>query len=166
MTQHDVEVPVPLLVGHLDEVRVARHPNDVDDAVDAAEFRGGVLEQPFHVGPVGGVADERLGADFGGDVGGEVAVHVDGHQARADRRQGVRRLPPDALPCADHDEPSTVEPQQSLVVRDRRVVGSGHEPVTAASTVTSCFSSSGMTSVPSSSMVRMIDSCDRCPNCT
>ena len=40
VAQHDVEVPVPVLVGHLDEVGVPGHADDVDDAVDPAELRG------------------------------------------------------------------------------------------------------------------------------
>ena len=48
-------------------------------------------------------------------------------------------------------------------------VGAGACPqagLTEVWTWTSCFSSSGITYLPSSSMVRMTDSWGRCPNCT
>ena len=83
-----------------------------------------------------------------------------------DRRERVRRLATDPLPRAEHDEALPVEAQQPRIVGDRGVVGAGHDAVTDASTVTSRRSSSGMISVPSSSIVCMIDSCSRWPNCT
>ena len=166
MAQHDVEVPVPLFVGHLGDVGVARHPDDVDDAVDAAELGGGIGEQQLDVGTVDGVAREADAVDFGGDVGREVGIDVDDREPRPHGRERVRRLAPDPLPRAEHDEALAVEAQQPRIVGDGGVVGSGHVAVTEASTATSRRSSSGMTSVPSSSIVRMIVSCSRCPNCT
>ena len=59
VAQHDVEVPVPVVVGHVDEVGVARHADDVDDAVDPAERAAGVVEHALHVGAVERVAAER-----------------------------------------------------------------------------------------------------------
>ena len=78
----------------------------------------------------------------------------------------VRGLPADPLPGADQHEPAAVEPQQPGEVGDRGVVDARHDAATVRSASISRLRSSGMTSVPSSSRFRMIDSCDRCPNCT
>src|SRR5262249_40799113 len=72
---------------------------------------------------------------LGGDVAGEVGVLVDAGQARADRGEGVRRLPADALAGPEHEEATTVEAQETGVVGDGGLVGAGHGAPTCAPTV-------------------------------
>ena len=88
VAQHDVEVPVPVLVVEVDERGVAGHADDVDEAVDATERGLGVGEEPLGVGALRGVAGPGDAADLVGDVGREVLVLVDAERARADRRSG------------------------------------------------------------------------------
>ena len=127
----------------------------------------GVVEHALHVGAVERIAAQRSAADLRGDVGGEVGILVDAHQARAHRRERVRRLAADALTRAEHDEPAAVEPEQAGIVGDGRVVGAGHDADTCrVHRRRPDRSSWGISSVPSSSMVRRIDSCSRWPNCT
>ena len=126
VAQHDVEVPVPVFVGHLNNVRVPGHADDVDDAVDAAEVACRVPEHALDVVPFVRVTRDRDAVDLGRDVGGEVGLDVDARDARAHRREGVRRLAADALAGAEHHEAAPVEPQQPRVVGHERVVGAGH----------------------------------------
>ena len=166
MTQHDVEVPVVVVVRHVDDVGVSSHADDVDQTVEPAETPIDLREHPLGIGALVRVARDRDAVDLAGDVGREVAVDVDAGDARTDRRQRVRRLTADALTGAEHDEAAAVEPQEPRVVGNDRVVGAGHDALTFASTTTPRRSSSGMSSAPSSSIVRMTDSCSRCPNWT
>ena len=151
MTQDDVEVPVPLVVGQLDDGRVLRHADDVDDPVDTAELCLRVVEQLLHVVALGRVARVRHTTDLRRDVDREVRVDVDAHQPGAGRRQRVRRLSADPLPGADDHEAAAVEPQQPRVVGDGGVVAARHRAEIMDSTATSRRSSSGMISVPSRS---------------
>ena len=134
--------------------------------VDATElapcFGNGLL----HLVAVAGVGRPRDAVDLGGDVVGQLLLVVDAEDARPDRRQGVGGLAADALAGADHDHPAPVEADPRRVVGDFAVVDPGHLAVTVASARWPCFSSSGMISLPRSSIVRMTDSWGRWPNCT
>ena len=170
VAQDDVEVPVPVVVGEVDEVRVPGHPHDVDDAVEPAECALRLREQALGVAPHRCVTRARDAADLSRDLGGQVGVDVDAEHRRAEGRERVRRLTADPVARTHHHEAAAVETQPPRVVGDRAVVGAGHEPEAAAATVTltssSRLRSSGMTSRPRSTRFVMIDSCDSCPNCT
>ena len=125
MTDRHVEVPVPLLVGEVEEVDEPRDADDVDDAVDAAERGDRVVEHALHVVALRGVARPaacrrplrrcpRPGR---------------GRRRRTASRapfaaERVRGLATDALTRADHHEAAVVEAEAVGVIGDRRVVES------------------------------------------
>ncbi len=77
MSKDDVLVPVPQIVGDVDQVGVLGHSDDVHDAVDAAERNTSVGEETLGVGAIGGVAGPGVTADLLGHVVGQVGVLVD-----------------------------------------------------------------------------------------
>ena len=98
MAQTDVEVPVPVLIGQLDEVGVARHAHDVDDAVEPAKCRLGLVEQALGIGPAV-ASPTRPRHDLLGDLAGEPGIDIDAEHLRPDRAEGVRGLRPIPWPA-------------------------------------------------------------------
>ncbi len=131
MPQHDVEMPIPLLVRHVDEVGVLGHADDVDDAVDAAHLLGRITKQALGVGTLGGIAGPRDAIHFGRDVVGQPLIKVDAEDLSAGLVQGVSGLTADALAGADQDQVAIVEAELALVVGDLAVVSARHESVCA-----------------------------------
>ena len=102
----------------LGEVGVARHADDVDDAVDPAERAAGVVEQALHVGAVERVAARAaMPSDLGGDVGGEVGVLVDAREPRA--RPTRARATPDGR-CPDRHRARRSDGRRGAAARDSR----------------------------------------------
>ena len=123
MAQHDVEVPVPLVVAEVEDRRVLRHADDVDDGVETAERPDRVLEHARRVVPAGRVAVPRDATDLLGHSRRALGLDVDAADPGPDGRERVRGLATDPLAGADHEHPATVEPQQIGIGRDRRRVG-------------------------------------------
>ena len=124
--QHDVEVPVPVVVVDVEQRRVPCHPHDVHQAVEATERPGHLVEDPLGVVAAAGVPRDGHALHLVGDLPGPCRVDVDARDVCPDGREGVHGLASDPLPGTHHDEASAVEAEPRRVVRHRRVVSARH----------------------------------------
>ena len=169
VAEHDVEVPVPVVVGRCRRGRrSAPSPRCRRRRRARRASRAGVGEHALDVGAVVASPEPGHPADLLGDVRGEVGVDVDAEHARAAPTRARARpggRSPARRRCSTNRRPSRRSSPGSRGPGVSSVRGHDAATVTVRGRCRAC-SSSGMTSVPSSSMVRMIDSCSRWPNCT
>ena len=124
--ERDVEHPVPLLVGHVDELGGAAEPGVVHDHVEAAVLGDGAVDHRLHLVLDGDVAHQRERPRAAGQLG---AARRPPRRAAARGRRSARRWRPPRgsaarwrcrCRCPAAAVTSTTLPRQQLAPRRRR----------------------------------------------
>jgi hypothetical protein len=120
------EVPVPVLVGAIDDGAETGLADDVDDAVEAPERPTGVGDQSRGVVAHSDVAGPRRAADLGRHGVGAVTLDVGADDTGSRRCQRVCGVSADPPAGPDDDEAAPVETQQTRIVGHRAAIESVH----------------------------------------
>ena len=128
VTQAEIKLAVPKLVGDLKDVGPRRDANDVDEAVKRSELLPSERREPNHLGTFRSVARPcNANADFLSNFICTRTIDVDrDHLGSASLSKCVGNLSSDALSSPQNNVVSTVEAQSCEIVGDLRVVCGGH----------------------------------------
>src|SRR5262245_51299590 len=115
-------MPLPVVVAELGDRPVARHPDDVDDSVEAAELLRDGFEERATLLAVRRVGLSRDSTDLRRNGFSAISVEIHAHNLRANAREGMRRLVADPHPSPEDDEDFSIEAEHVCVVRYLEVV--------------------------------------------